>query len=40
VGVIPRLFKTDGVFDKPVEGMPPFAFGFSLYLDIRRREDE
>lgn len=33
IGVIPHLFKIDGIIGKP-DGMAPFAFGFSLYLDI------
>lgn len=37
-GVIPHLLKTDGVIEK-LPAVVPFAFGFSLYLDIRVRDD-
>jgi len=38
VGVIPRLFKTEGLIAK-INGAVPFAFGYSLYLDIHFRQD-
>jgi hypothetical protein len=36
--VIPHLIKTDGATDKSLN-LAPFAFGFSLYLDIRLHDD-
>jgi hypothetical protein len=38
-GVLPHLFKTDGMVEK-LPDLSPFAFGFSLYLDVRVRSDD
>ena len=35
-GVMPRLFKTDGIIEK-VDNMWPFALGHTLYLDVAPR---